>query len=101
MTWHDYSIAVAGATFVCGLVPQAIKGFREKKQGISLLTSVPTTIALALLTYTFYDMGLSYSTCVNAASTTLWGTILGQSIRYRKKKSLDGAELGRGEEGFD
>lgn len=93
--WQDYVTSAAGIAFSYALIPQVIKGFKEKRQDISIQTAAITSIGLATLAYTFHTLDLNYAACVNGLSAGLWGTILGQSIKYKKNKSLDGEDLGR------
>ena len=94
--WQDYVTSAAGISFSYALIPQVIKGFKQKKQDISIQTAAITSIGLTTLSYTFYTLDLNYSCCINALSAGLWAIILGQSIKYRKKnQSLDGEDLDR------
>jgi hypothetical protein len=86
--WQDYVYSGVSLAFTYSLVPQIVKGFKDKKQDITLQTSAITAIGLYTLAYTAHTFDLDYSALTNAITGTMWATILGQRLFY-KQKSLE------------
>jgi len=83
--WQDYIYSGVSLAFTYSLVPQIVKGFKNKRQNITLQTSGITTLGLYALAYTAHTLKLDYSALTNLATGTLWATILVQRLFYKQK----------------
>lgn len=79
----DIIMMVAILALGIGLVPQIIDGFRTKKCGVVLWTSVITTVALWVLVWCFCQMNLWFSAFGCSTQGTMWGIMVGQWFVYR------------------
>ncbi len=84
MAWQDNTIAIAVLFLNYALLPQIAKTYKEKKSLISIQTAAITVLGMATLSITYFTLALFYSTAMNAIATTLWLTLLIQSIIYKK-----------------
>ena len=82
--WQDYVTSAVSVALSYALIPQVIKGFKEKRPNISIQTGVLTTLGMYVMTYTFYSLDMDFSSVTSAVTGTLWAVLLGQSISYRK-----------------
>lgn len=83
--WQDYVYSGVSLAFTYSLVPQVIKGFKDKRQDITLQTSGITALGLYALAYTAHTLDLNYSALTNLVTGTMWATILGQRLFYKQK----------------
>jgi hypothetical protein len=83
--WQDYVYSGVSLAFTYSLIPQIIKGYKDKRQDISLQTSGITSLGLYTLAYTAHTLDLDYSALTNLATGTMWATILGQRLFYKQK----------------
>jgi hypothetical protein len=81
--WQDYVFSGATVAFSYALIPQIIKGFREKKANISTQTAAITSMGLYICAGTAYTLDLYLTTALYIVIATLWGTLLYQSIKYK------------------
>jgi hypothetical protein len=65
------------------LIPQVIKGFKDKKPHIAIQTGTITTIALFSITIVYFSLKLPFSGIMVSINTLLWLTLLIQSIIYQ------------------
>ena len=68
------------------LIPQVVKGFKDRKPHIAIQTGTITTIALAIITIMYFSLNLILSGIMVSISTMLWAILLIQSIIYKSKK---------------
>ncbi len=83
-SWQDITLTIVGIIFTLSLIPQVIEGYRKKNGAVSLLTSVPTTIGLAIIAYTYTTLHLYFSAVMITITGILWLLLWIQRIRYRK-----------------
>ena len=74
MSWQDAVLTVTQLGFVAALLPTVIS--RGGKP--PLLTSIPTAIGLAAISFTVASLGLWLSSAAAALSCSLWLTIAAQ-----------------------
>ncbi len=83
MIWQDLVITLANILFSVSLIPQVLKGFKDKKGHIVLAASIPTVIGLYAMSFTFFTLNLFFSSVVSFISGSLWLTLLSQKILYK------------------
>ncbi|MBS3134976.1 hypothetical protein J4406_01215 [Candidatus Woesearchaeota archaeon] len=88
MLWQDYVFSGATIAFSYALIPQIIKGFREKKANITTQTATITSGGLIICAATASTMDLYLTTALYSVASGLWGTLFYQSIKY-KNNSLE------------
>ena len=76
--------AVAAFAFSYALIPQIIKGYKNKHQDIALQSSIITSIALYVLAFTSVTLELYYYASMNFLAAVLWSTLLVQRLIYSK-----------------
>lgn len=69
--------------FSYALIPQVLKGFKERKGHIAFQTALLTTIGLYASCIAFISLNLIFSGIICAINGTLWLTLLIQKIIYR------------------
>jgi len=84
MVWQDIVITIASIVFSIALVPQVITGFKHKKGFVTLAASIPTTLGLYTLTFTYLTLSLTYSAITVFITGTLWWILFMQSIVFKK-----------------
>ena len=85
MLWQDYVFSGATIAFSYALIPQIIKGFREKKANITTQTAAITSTGLYVCAGVAYTLDLYLTTGLYTVAATLWGVLMYQSIKYRNK----------------
>ena len=83
MAWQDIVITVSIILMSYALVPQVIRGFKLRKNLISLQTSFITTISIYAVTVAFFSLGLYFSAVMDFVIATLWLVIFIQGIAYK------------------
>tara|TARA_Y100000034_G_C6662987_1_gene290749 strand:+ start:134 stop:409 length:276 start_codon:yes stop_codon:yes gene_type:complete len=86
--WQDYVNTAAIVGFNYALIPQIYGGFKNKVGSIKIQTAAITTVGMAALTVTNHTLDLTYSSVMCGIGSTLWGTLLFQSLKY-KENSLE------------
>ena len=86
MVWQDIALSIASVLLGYALFPQVIKGFKDKRQDLSLQTSTLTVLGLMIITFSYFTLELTFSTIVTGITTSLWITLLIQAIIYNDKK---------------
>jgi hypothetical protein len=81
--WQDILITIANAFLGYALIPQIIKGFKEKKVNISFQTIILYAIALYMIAISFFTLELFLSSIVTGIAATLWLILFIQSIIYK------------------
>lgn len=81
--WQDYVFSGAAVAFSYALIPQIIKGFRERKSNIETQTAFITSSGLYVCGVTAYTLDLDLTAALYGVSGTLWGVLLFQSIKYK------------------
>jgi len=83
MVWQDYAITVIIILLSYALIPQIIKGFKEKKELVNLQTSLITSIGLYGLAIANLTLKLYLSATIVEITAILWTTLLIQRILYK------------------
>lgn len=83
MIWQDYVVAAAMFAFVYSLVPQIMKGFKAKKDLVSLQTSSIYGIASLVLAVSFATLELTFTAIMNFIVAALWGVIFFQTVMHK------------------
>ncbi|MBU0929754.1 MAG: hypothetical protein KJ623_01650 [Nanoarchaeota archaeon] len=84
MVWQDIVIALANVVLSAALLPQVIHGFKKKRGLLTLTTSIPTFIALFVISITYYTLSLKYAFVLALISSILWLILFIQSIIYKR-----------------
>jgi uncharacterized protein with PQ loop repeat len=82
--WQDIVISIASVLLCMALVPQIIKGFKEKREEISILTASITTLGMYIVAFTYFTLNLPVSTIVAIVTGSLWLVLFIQSVIYKK-----------------
>ncbi len=83
MVWQDIAISIASVLLAYALIPQVIKGFKEKRKIISFQTAILTVLGLLVITMSYYTLELTFSTIIIGITTSLWVILLIQTIIYK------------------
>lgn len=83
MVWQDIVAGTCTLLFTYALVPQIIKGFREKKGVVEFQTGLITSLCLYVLGGTLATLGLWYTASMNLLSGTLWMILFIQRCIYK------------------
>tara|TARA_Y100000310_G_C20695023_1_gene825052 strand:- start:3463 stop:3714 length:252 start_codon:yes stop_codon:yes gene_type:complete len=83
MVWQDIIITIIYIIFVYALIPQVLKGFKEKKPHINFQTGLLNTIAMYALAIAFFSLGLLFSGIIGTLNATMWLILFIQSIIYK------------------
>lgn len=83
MIWQDIVISLANIVFALALIPQVIRGFKDKKGYLVLSSSIPTTIGLYVVSITFLSLNLIFSSIISFLVGTVWLTLLIQKLVYK------------------
>ena len=89
MEWQDYVFSGIAVALGYSLIPQIIKGFKEKKADITIQTSAITSAGMMVGAGTAYTLDLNLTGTLYLAISGLWGTLLYQSIKYRNNSLED------------
>lgn len=84
MNWQDFILMFGNVLLGYALVPQVIKGFKEKGKHIEIQTALITTIVLFAISFVYFTLGLFLSTIFCSISAILWAILLFQSLSYNK-----------------
>jgi hypothetical protein len=84
MIWQDIIITIANILMGYALIPQIYKGFKSRKNYITVQTGIITTIALYIMGTTFLTLKLYLSSGITLFNAILWMILLIQSIIYKK-----------------
>jgi len=84
MIWQDLVIAIVSILFAYALIPQVIKGFREKKKHIAVQTGLINAAGMYAVAVAYASLGLIFSTIFGIITATLWLVLFIQSIIYKK-----------------
>ncbi len=79
----DILATIANIIIAYSLIPQVFHGFKHKKQGIILQTSLLTTIALTMLAISFFSLKLLFAGSIATLNALMWLTILIQRLIYK------------------
>jgi len=83
MIWQDIVITIANIMFSYALIPQVIKGFKEKKGHIAIQTGLLTSIGLYASCVAFLTLNLFFSGIICSINGTLWLILLVQRLMYK------------------
>ncbi len=83
MVWQDNVIFITILCLTYALVPQVIKGFKEKRGYIALQTSSITATGMYVMAFTYFTLELYFSAFITLVTALLWSTLLCQRIRYK------------------
>lgn len=85
MITQDLIIGLMGTVLSLSLVPQVIKGFKEKKGYISKKTSIPTIIGLVVIAICHLTLGLWLAFMIELLTAVFWVGLLFQEIKYANR----------------
>ena len=80
--WQDWVMAVCSVGFTVALVPQVVKGFRDRVGYITLSTAALTTGGLALFAVALLTKGFWWAGSAEVLACGLWGVLLVQRFVY-------------------
>jgi len=83
MVWQDIVITIVMIFFSYALVPQIIKGFKEKRGLIAFQTALITSIGMFVITVTYSTINLIFSTIMALITGILWTILLIQGQIYK------------------
>lgn len=83
MVWQDFVAATCTLLFTYALIPQVIKGFRQKRGVIEFQTGAITFICLYILAGTMLTLELYYTSAMNFLAGTLWLLLFLQKVIYK------------------
>jgi len=83
MTWQDTTITVSIIFLSYALIPQIMKGFRDKKGYVEIQTSLITSLSLIVVAFAFFTLGLYFSAIMDVVIASLWGILFLQKLYYR------------------
>ena len=83
MVWQDILLMMGNILLGYALIPQVIKGFKDKKPHIAIQTGAVTTISLLSITIVYFSLKLLFSGIMVSINTILWAILLIQSIIYK------------------
>lgn len=86
--WQDKAILFCNAMFIISVAYQVYTNFMSKKCGVSIYTSLSTSIVLIFMTYTLYSLNLILSSLSSFISSILWLVIFFQKISFKEKKII-------------
>lgn len=81
---QDYLIAICNMMFMAGMIPQAITHYKLRRCGIVLAASIPTTLALYVLSVCLLTLGLYVAGVVELMQAFLWTIVLAQRLYYKE-----------------
>jgi len=82
MLYQDYILTLLGFVFSYALVPQIVKGFKEKRGLISYQTSMIYAVGMLTIAIMYLTLRLYLSATLTFVVTALWTTLLIQRIYY-------------------
>jgi len=82
MIWQDITITVIMIAFSYALIPQIIKGFKNKKSLIALQTALINSAGMIIVGITYITLNLYFSATMSIIGGTLWAILLIQSKIY-------------------
>jgi len=88
MIWQDVVIAVANVVFSVSLIPQVHHGFKKKVGPIKFQTSIPISLGLSTIAFTFFTLSLCFSAVVSFIQGALWLVLAIQRLIYSKKSNF-------------
>jgi hypothetical protein len=83
MVWQDIAISIICVLFSYALVPQVIKGFREKKPNIAKQTGIINFLGMTIISGIYLTLNLYFSSIISVTTAILWLMLLIQSIKYK------------------
>ena len=81
--WQDIVITIANFIFAYALIPQVVKGFKDKKAHIHIQTGLLTTTGMYAMSFAFFSLGLLFSTIIGVFNATMWLLLFIQSLIYK------------------
>lgn len=83
MSWQDTTITISIILLSYALVPQVIKGFKDKKGYVEKQTSLITSLSLFVVAFAFFTLGLYFSAIMDIVIASLWAVLFFQKIYYK------------------
>jgi len=83
MIWQDTVITIANIVFAYAIIPQVIKGFRDKVGHIAFQTGLLNSFAMYAMAFAFFSLGLFFSGIVGTFNATMWLLLFAQKIIYK------------------
>jgi len=82
MTWQDITITIIMIAFSYALIPQIIKGFKNKKSFIALQTALINSAGMLIVGITYITLNLYFSATMSIIGGILWGILFIQNKIY-------------------
>lgn len=83
MKWQDIIIFGGMLLSAYALVPQIIKGFKDKQRHLNLQTVLINGLAGFAMSLTFFTLYLYLSAATSAVVATCWTILLYQTVKYK------------------
>jgi len=80
--WQDILITIVNIIFGYALIPQVIKGFKDKKPHIAFQTGLLNTIGMYIMAFAFFSLNLTFSWIIGFFNATMWLILFIQRIVY-------------------
>lgn len=74
--WQDHVIATVQFFLTISLLPMVFK----KGNKPTLLTSIPTSVGIAIIAYAFFTLGLWFTVATSSLASFLWFVLVYQKI---------------------
>jgi len=81
--WQDIVLMIGNILLGYALIPQVIKGFKNKKPNIAFQTGGITFSALLAITIVYFSLNLIFSAVICSFNTLMWLTLFIQTIIYK------------------
>lgn len=85
--WQDYAMAIMSTCLSVAAVRQALHGYRERKQGVTLFTSALTATLLAGYVVCYLSLELYVAASTGTFSAAMWCVIAVQRKIYWKNNN--------------
>lgn len=83
MIWQDLVIMFVNIALGYALVPQIIKGLKNRKGYVTLETSVVSSVSLYIMAIAVFTLGLYLSAIITFVDAILWTILLIQKLKYK------------------
>ena len=79
---HDTLLMICSCVLSYALLPLVYSGFRYKTGYVNAQTSLITIIALTVMSFTFFDLELWFTTITTSITNLMWVILLIQRLCY-------------------
>lgn len=83
MVWQDIVITIVIIFFSYALIPQIIKGFKEKRKLIAFQTTSITSLGMFIISITYLTLDLLFSSIIAFITAIFWAILFIQGIIYK------------------